>query len=319
MFIAALAVLAATAAFAQVDPARTVVIVNGEEIKGGEYYHRMEFLPGVGKKTGATISEFPPGFLTIEQLITERLVFQLAKKKGVSPTDMEVDAEYRNRKEETPNLDELWIGTGRSLDDLRYQIRYELAQFKIQTFGVTVTDQEVASYFNAHPDEFTIPKKYQLRVIVVKADADKSAVDSALSGGTSFADTAKKYSTDLTKGIGGEYGQVPETMLGASVRNAIAATKIGGTTDWIPTQLQGGETAYVKFLVENIIAAKKLSLDDKLKVRVRKKLMMDRGNVKNNIDKEMKAMRLDAKIDIKEPNFADAYRKFIDAYLKQGG
>jgi parvulin-like peptidyl-prolyl isomerase len=319
LVIAAVAALAATAAFAQVDPSRTVVIVNGDEIKGGEYYRRMEYLPGVGKIQGSSFSEFPPGFLTIEQLITERLVFQLAKKKGVMPTDMEVDAEYRNRKEDTPNIDELWLSSGRPLEDLRYQIKYEIAQFKIQTFGVTVTDQEVNNYFTQHPDEFTIPKKYQLRVIVVENDADKGAVDSALASKTSFAEVAKKYSQDVTRSLGGEYGAVPETVLATSVRTAVGSTKIGSMTSWIESVSKEGQRSYVKFLLENVEPAKKLTLTDKLKRQVRRKLMADRGGVKNDITKEMRDMRAAAKIDIKQKEFADAYQKYIQAYLKQGG
>ena len=52
-----------------VDPNRVVLVINGEEIKGAEYYRRMEYLPGVGSQMGASFSDFPPGFLTIQQLI----------------------------------------------------------------------------------------------------------------------------------------------------------------------------------------------------------------------------------------------------------
>ena len=61
--------LTACAAYAQVDANRTVAVVNGEEIKGGEYYHRMEYLSGVGRIGNNGVNEFPPGFMTIEQLI----------------------------------------------------------------------------------------------------------------------------------------------------------------------------------------------------------------------------------------------------------
>ncbi|MBN9503936.1 MAG: hypothetical protein J0H02_19320, partial [Armatimonadetes bacterium] len=138
-----LVVLAAGAAHAQVDTNKTVAIINGEEIKGGEYYHRMEYLSGVGKVSSSGVMEFPPGFLTIEQIITERLILQLAKNKGVYPSDLEVDKELQTRQEENPKMMENWINSGRSEADLKYMTRLELAQFKISTAGVTVTDQEV--------------------------------------------------------------------------------------------------------------------------------------------------------------------------------
>lgn len=316
---AVLTALAAASAIAQVDTNRTVVVVNGEEIKGSEYYHRMEYLPNVGKRMGSSYSEFPPGFLTIEQLITERLVFQLAKEKGVSPTDLEVDAEYANRKQATPDLDTIWTTSGRTLPDLRYQIKFELAQFKIQTFGVTITNQEVDAYYKAHPAEFTIPRQYQLRLVAVRSDADRDAVDKSLTGGTKFADVATKFSVDVTKVRGGEYGMVPETMLATAVKNAVETTKIGATTPWLTSTPEGStETTYLKFLVEDVKKSELIPLDEKVRRQVRRKMMMDKGAVKNNIEQEMKSMRAKAKIDIKQPEFADAYKKFIDAYLREG-
>jgi len=319
LFTAALAVLVATSAFSQVDPNRVVAVVNGEEIKGGEYYHRMEYLPGVGKVTGQSFSEFPPGFLTVEQLITERLVFQLAKKKGALPSDLEVAAEYKRRTEDNPSLEQVWLSSGRSLDEMKYQIRYELAQFNIQTAGITVTNQEVDSYFTKHPDEFTIPKKYRLRVVVVKTDADKQAVETALSGGTSFADVAKQYSVDVTaKTTGGEYGSIPETSLAGPLLDAIKSTQIGKTTTWISTTT-GGEPSSVKFLIEDILPPKKVAMSESLRAKIRSKMMLDQGKAKNDITKEMKAMRGSATIDIKQAEFKEAYEKFIQAYLKQTG
>lgn len=318
-FTAALAALAVSAAVAQVDPNRTVATINGEEIKGGEYYRRMEFLPGVGKQMGNVVSEFPPGLLTLEELITEKLVFQLAKQKGVLPTDMEVEAEYRTRKEDTPNLDTLWISSGRTLDDLKYQIKYELTQFKIQTFGVTITNQEVDNFYKNHPADFTLPKRYQMRVIVVNSDTERDAVDKALQGGAKFSDVATQHSMDVSKAAGGEYGTVPETRLGTAVRDAVAQTKIGSTTPWLTMPAQDNQTAYLKFLIEDVKKEQLIPLDDRVRRQLRKKLMLDQGGVKNHIEDEMKAMRAKAKIDIKQPEFADAYKKFIDAYLKQGG
>src|SRR5438309_1536369 len=84
----------------QVDPNRVVATVNGEPIKGEEYYRRMEYLPGVGRFSGDHFAEFPPGFMTLDQLITEKLVMQLAKQKGVAPAAPEIQEELRYRLEE---------------------------------------------------------------------------------------------------------------------------------------------------------------------------------------------------------------------------
>jgi foldase protein PrsA len=317
--LAALLLAVTASAFAQVDPNKTVVIVNGEEIKGAEYYRRMEFLPGVGKKDGETFFEAPPGFLTLEQLITEKLVMQLAKQKGILPVDAEVENELKIRMEDNPKLLTEWASMGRAPEELKTLVRYELAQFKIQTFGITVTDQEVEKFYKDNPTIYSLPKRAKLRVIVVESEADRSAVDKDLAAGKAFAEVAKERSLDLSKLKGGDYGEVPYEFLNTPARTEVEATKIGGVTNWVSSQTPSGNTRYVKFQVVDVLPEKRLDLDVKLKRNIRRKMMLDRGRVKNDVRQEMSAMRSKATIDIKEPQFADTYKKFVDTYLKQGG
>jgi parvulin-like peptidyl-prolyl isomerase len=308
----AVALAAAAFATAQVDVNRTVVVINGEEIKGGEYYHRMEFLSGVGKPMTNGIAEFPPGFLTIEQLITERLIFQLAKNKGVSPTEPEVQAELASRVEDDPKLLETWINSGRTEADLRYMIRLELAQFKVSTAGVNVTDQEIDQHFNANPNMYSTPKKVKISVLVV-SDADTAEkVDAALKAKKPFADVAKQYSEDVTKNIGGEMGDIATYALSQPVREALEKIKINETTPWLNT----GDRK-VKFLLQNVTPSKRIPMTPKLRKQIRKRMMMDRGATKNNIAKEMRDLRDKTNIDIKDKAFAEAYTRFIEAYKKE--
>ena len=316
---AVIVLIASAASFAQVDPARTIAIINGEEVKGAEYYRRMEFLSGVGKRDGDNFFEAPPGFLTLEQLITERLVIQLAKQKGAYPTDVEVAAELKVRTEENPKLLADWTAMGRSAEELNSQIRYELAQFKISTFGITVTDQEVEKFFKENPSMYTVPKQVKLRVIVVEKEAEKAAVDKDLAAGKPFNEVAKQQSADISRANGGEYGTVPLAMLSTPAKAAVEAVKIGQATTWVASQTADGNSRFVKFQVLDIIPEKKLELDAKLRRNIRRQRMLDNGRVKNNIRDEMNAMRAKAKIDIKEPQFADIYKKFIEQYLKNGG
>lgn len=297
--------------FAQVDVNRTVVVINGEEIKGGEYYHRMEYLSGVGKPMNQGVAEFPPGFLTIEQLITERLVIQLSKDKGVYPSDPEVENEIKNRLVDDPKLIENWLNSGRSDIELRYTIRLELAQFKISTAGINVTDQEVELHYKQNPAMYTIPKRVKLSVIVVRDPDSKVKVDAGLKAGKTFSEMAKTYSEDVTKGIGGELGTINMGALSETVRTSLEGVKIGQSTEWITTP-----NAQAKFLLQDVVPAKKVELDAKLKREIRRRLMLDKGAVKNNIAKEMFDLRSKANIDIKDKGFAEAYSRYIEAYKK---
>lgn len=303
-----------------VDPNRVVLVINGEEIKGAEYYRRMEYLSGVGRQMGAGFSEFPPGFLTIQRLIDERLVFDLAKQKGIYPTDEEIQDELKVRQDDNPTVLKDWLASGGNMDDLKYLLRFQIAQFKIQTDGITITDTEVQKDYTDRPDTYKIPKQYKLRVIYVATADDTKAVDQEIESEKAFADIAKEKSIDLTRLVGGEYGTVPVYRLDTDTQKALADIKIGQTTKWFTTNPAGGNGVYLKFFLEDVLPEKKMELDATLRRVIRRQLMVDKGRVKNpNITKELDALRIKAKIDIKQPEFADAYQKFMKVYLQQHG
>lgn len=303
----------AASALAQVDPNRVVAVINGEEIKGAEYYRRMEFLPNVGKRLGDRYAEFPPGFMTIDQLITERLILQLAKANNCLPTEGEVQAEFARRKAENPKFVDDWVEAGKLIEDLLNDIKVELATFKLTTRGITITDQEVEDFYKANKaSKYTIPKRVKLRVIVVDSEEKKAAVDSELAAGKPFGEVAQKYSIDVTRVAQGLYGLAALDDLAEPVRNALATTSIGKTTGWIPANEQ-----FVKFLKEDTLPETIIPLDDNLRREIRKRLMLDKGRVKNDIARMMLEARKQAKIEIKNKEFAEAYKKFIDNYLSQ--
>ncbi|MBS1719446.1 MAG: SurA N-terminal domain-containing protein [Armatimonadetes bacterium] len=312
-WIAGLCALASVSV-GQVDPARVVAVVNGEEIKGAEYYRRMEFLPGVGRFLGNRFAEMPPGFMTLDELISEKLVLQLAKKLEVSPSDAEIEAELRYRLEQSPNFLKEFTDNGISKDDVKNLLKLELAKFKIVTKGITFTDAEVTDHYTKNISRFTIPKRYQLSVIAVSNEDLKKKVDAGLAAGKSFEDVAKEFSEDLTKRIGGDLGLLPDYALMDPVREALNGVKIGGVTKW----LQIGP-AWAKYKFVDAKAAEKMPLTPSLREKIRREQMLVRGSIKNDLKKLMNQARKDAVVDIKSKEFADIYKKFIDQVLKDGG
>lgn len=268
--------------FAQVDPNRTVAIVNGEEIKGGEYYHRMEFLTGVGKLVdGTSFAEFPPGFLTLEQLITEKLVLQLAKQKGVLPTDADIDAEIASATADDPKYLEKWTTQGRTKEELVQQLRVNLAQFRLATRGITITDAEVDQFYNANPTLFTVPKQVDLKILAVNTKELADSADKDLAAGKSFEDVVKAYSLDISKNVGGDFGLRSWEDLSQQARDALVNVKEGGYTDWIVS----GETR-VRFKLNKVVAPVKKPLDAGLRKFIRHEQMLTKGRIANNLGKE---------------------------------
>lgn len=301
-------VLAAIAlsAFAQVDPTRVVAVVNGVEIRGAEYYRRMEFLPGVGRRVGNAIAEAPPGFLTIDSLINEELLLQLAKQKGCAVTEAEIQADMQSRQQASPTFVQNWTANGRTMDELKRLVLIELTQFKLATFGVTITDQEVERFYKDNPTRYTLMKSAKLRVIAVSDEASRDKVDAALKGGKAFAAVATEFSEDVTRASGGELGKPVLAMLPSNVQAAIAAIKIGQVTAWVKS-----ENVWTKFSLEDVYPERLLPLDAGMRVQIRRQLMLDKGAVRNDIPKDIQALRLNSKIDIKEKLFSDTYNSLM--------
>lgn len=296
----------ALSAFAQVDSNRVVAVVNGVEIRGAEYYRRMEFLPGVGRRVGNAIAEAPPGFLTIDSLINEELILQLAKQKGCSATDAEVQADLLARQQAAPTFVQNWTANGRTMDELKRLVLIELTQFKLATFGVTITDQELERFYKDNPTRFTLLKSAKLRVIAVSEDATRDKVDAALKGGKTFAATAVEFSEDVTRASGGELGKPVLTMLPKDVQTAIGAIKIGQITAWVKS-----ENVWTKFALEDVYPERLLPLDAPLRAQIRRQLMIDKGAVRNDVSRDIQALRIKSKIDIKEKQFADTYNSLM--------
>lgn len=284
--------LLAPMAIAQTPMDKTLVIVNGQAIDAKTYFKRMEVMPNVGSLVQDKFVEATPGYLTISKLINETLMLQLAKENGVAPTDSEVEAKLKEQQTENSELLASLQRIGFSVDDLKYDIRLQIAEFKLQTMGINITDQEVETFYKDHLAQFTLPKRFVLRVIAVDTDDKKKAVDAALSSGKAFGDVAREQSMDLSKSKDGLMGEVPESSLIGNSAAAVISTKKGGMTDW----LSNGEIS-VKFLVEDILDKKVLPLDADLKSRIRRNLMLDKGRVKNNVSQMMEAMRKKSKIE----------------------
>ncbi|MBX3118919.1 MAG: peptidylprolyl isomerase [Fimbriimonadaceae bacterium] len=295
-----------------VDLNQVVVTVNGEKVLANEYFRRMEYLQ-VNQSLGDMAVRFTPGFLTIEQLVTERLTMQLAKQKGCFPSDAELQTEYKDATTSNPDLEKNWLRTGRTKEELMAQMRYEMSQFKLQTFGINITDQEVEDFYKKNPTMFTIPKRARLRMIVCSDINLRAKIDSELKAGKKFEDLATQYSEDVTKSVGGDIGWQAFGALSGPVRAELEAIKAGQATNWI-----AGKSSSVKFFLVEVKQQELQAYDADTKRLLRRRIMLDRGINKNNLAEEMKAFRAKAKIEITNPVFAEQYKGLLDSMMSGG-
>lgn len=305
-FLALTALSFASAAFAQDD--KPMIVVNGETIMRSNYLKRMEVLPGVGKQVGGRFIEGTPGFLTLSAMVNELLTLQLAKEKNVTPTEAQITEEFDFRNKENANYTKAFTMLGFTVADIRTNLKISLAEFNLVTMGVNIADAQVNRYYQDRlATDFTLTKRYRLRVIAVNDDATKKKVDAEIASGKKFADVAAENSIDLsTKYDGGLMGDIPEDQLGGDVKTMVTGLKKGQTTSWIKAP-----SSEVKIFLEEIFPATVIKLDDILKRKIRNKLMVDRGAVKNDVPKMLEDMRKRAKIDFQGTPFDEELKDLL--------
>ena len=296
----------------------TVATINGEVLNSQTYYRRMEYLPGLGRRTSTgQFIEIMPAIATLDALVTETLILQIAKAKGLTPTETEIDQEVSYQLRGNPNYVTSWQSVGRTMAELRQMIKVERAQFKIQTEGILVTETDIQrNYDAAKPSRFTIPPRVKLRIIIVHNDAAKTSVDSGLKAGKTFEAMASEFSTDPSKAIGGDFGVVPFDLLGEEVKTAIKTLKKGDRTDWI-----GKDSVFAKFQVDTLLPQAVIPLDAKIKEDLRREMMMLKGSGKVDMNKLIREARLNAKITVTSPEIDKAYKQLnnLEKTVRSGG
>ena len=155
-------------------------------------------------------------------MIDESLIVQRAKDMGIS-----VEADVNKRLEEVrqqnnlATLDDLKKGveaSGLSWEDYKTTIRNGLLQKEVvrREVGshVDITREEVKQYYDAHPEEFTLPERVVLSEISLSTEGktaeDMAAVRNKVEGlrtsvlnGDDFSQVARLYSQGSTAKDGG--------------------------------------------------------------------------------------------------------------------
>jgi peptidyl-prolyl cis-trans isomerase SurA len=208
----------------------------------------------------------------LKELIVEEIVEQRAAKLGLTATDAEIDAKLTELK--APYTEDQFRQkmqqSGQTMDGLRRTLRRSLTFEKLLNkeinSRITVTDTDVASYYNAHKAEFNlIEPQYHLAQIQVTgqtaqqvnnlqnnkasgdADARKKiqALKNRVDAGEDFSTLAIQFSEQPnTAPNGGDMGFIYETQMKQATDPAtfaaITKLKPGQTTEILP--LLDGQT-----------------------------------------------------------------------------
>lgn len=194
VLIVAVAV-AATVFF--LNRSQTIATVNGEKISKDELYEVM--YENVGSAT-------------LENLITERLVEQEAKKQNITISskdiqdrlDQIIEQNFASEAEFTQAL----MMYNMSKEDMEKNIKNELMILEILGKDIEVEEEEMKDYFANNRTLFDREEQVKVRHILVEDEEEASEVLQELNNGADFADLAKEKSIDGSKDNGGDLGFV---------------------------------------------------------------------------------------------------------------
>jgi peptidyl-prolyl cis-trans isomerase SurA len=197
-------------------------------------------------------------------LIDYEIAEQRAAKMNLAATNEEVDAKFAEMKAPFPEeqFQERLKASNQTVEDLKRAIRRNLTIEKLfnkeVNSKITVTDTDVANYYNQHKAEFNLREtQYHLAQIQVTSlplaqpgnlqnskatsDADAKrkiqALKTRLDSGEDFGTIASNFSEQPeTAPNGGDMGFVGESQMHAdpAVFDAVTKLKAGGMTEILP-------------------------------------------------------------------------------------
>lgn len=166
---------------------------------------------------------------------------------------------------------------------------------------VSVSEDEVNNFFDAHRDEFKTPELLRASHILVADEKEARGLLDELARGASFEDLARKHSTDATASRGGDVGYFRKGQVVPAFEDACMKLNVGEMSPIIRTQFgyhiikltdkkEPGLQSYdeAKGSIENELKRKKRSdLFSKLVLNLRNKYGVNvKEDVFNSLEKK---------------------------------
>lgn len=187
----------------------------------------------------------------LERLFFNAIVAQEAKRRGIQPTEEEIEAEFQ--QEYTTFLDdhqlteeqlaEYLTGQGESLDRFKADARKSVAdQLTVQAVRnavageIDLTDDQIEAYFEENRDRYDTEEEIRASHILVATEEEAQEILDELADGADFATLAKERSTDTGSAAnGGDLGWFKHGQMVKPFEDAAFALKVGETSGIVKT------------------------------------------------------------------------------------
>ncbi|MEF2098164.1 peptidylprolyl isomerase [Bacillus sp. CFBP9009] len=240
-------IIAGIMAFAMISSTdKTMASIDGEKINKDELYDAL--VAGYGADT-------------LDLLITNKLVELEAEKAGIKIKDEEIQKEIDVMVEsygDEKSLKEQLEASGSSMEALKKDIVVYLQTKKLVEPRITVTDEEISTYFEDNKDTFAQAEQVEASHILVEDEKTAKKVAKEIADGGDFAKLAAEYSTDTeTADNGGSLGYFGKGDMVEEFENVAFDLDINKVSDPVKS-----EYGYHIIKVTGKKEAKKANLED---------------------------------------------------------
>lgn len=117
----------------------------------------------------------------------------------------------------------------------------------IQRRGGDVTPAQIQAYYDRNREQFAVPERRDLEIVLTRTEAQANEAKRAIEGGTSWAEVARRFSTDaLSKGNGGRLAGVARgqqdralDLAAFNARRGVIVGPVRGQFGWYIVRVTG--------------------------------------------------------------------------------
>ncbi|HEX6466024.1 MAG TPA: SurA N-terminal domain-containing protein [Terriglobales bacterium] len=315
--------------------------VNGRPITQAEVdkYYQSQVSGSPQQLTGEQASSFRLSIL--RNLIENEILIQQAERLKLLATDEEVASKLTELKapftqeEFKKKLEERHITDEDFKRDLRRQLTIEKLWNKEISSKISVTDQDIANYYNENKAEFNLiePQYHLAQIMVTNQGTGQSATPrnakgpsdvearkkiqmilNRLQSGEDFAALASSYSEQAnTAANGGDMGFIPESQIKTDSQafDAISKLKAGQNTGILPVYEAPGSHHVIGYSIIKVISREPAGQRELNDPRVQQAI---REQLRSRREQLIKAAYLDVL-----HNEAKVQNYYAEQILKQSG
>lgn len=151
----------------------------------------------------------------LQDMINRKVVFQEAERQGITADPKMLEKELAQIRESYGSENDrdfeqaLMRQAGTTIEALTQEITYQWLLRELATQEISVTEEQIQTFYNNNPERFTQPLQVRLWQIVVASKQEADVVVKELKQGANFQTLAKERSIDsLTAASGGDMGWI---------------------------------------------------------------------------------------------------------------